>query len=356
MKYVLTIVGARPQFVKAAVVSKALAEKKIPEQIIHTGQHYDDAMNTVFWDELGIPAPNINLEIGSGSHGMQTGLMLQKIESFILSADEKPSALLVYGDTNSTLAGAIVASKLHIPIIHVEAGLRSFNKEMPEEVNRIMTDHISDLLFCSSAFGVSQLKKEGITTGVYDVGDVMHDAVQTFSKIASKKISLSDITSLKGGDFALATVHRPSNTDNKENLSSILDAFSEMNTNILWPVHPRNKSRLKDQVIPENLHLIEPVSYFEMMVLLNECKLVLTDSGGLQKEAYWLKKRCITLREETEWVETLDEGWNTLAGADKSNILNAFNNSITSNWTPLYGEGNASEKIVEAIKKDLLEL
>lgn len=355
MKYVLTIVGARPQFVKAAVVSKALAKEGISEQIIHTGQHYDDAMSTVFWNELGIPAPNINLEIGSGSHGMQTGFMLQKIESFILSADEKPSALLVYGDTNSTLAGALVASKLHIPVIHVEAGLRSFNKDMPEEVNRIMTDHVSDLLFCSSEFGVSQLEKEGITKGVHNVGDVMYDAVQTFSKIASKNTSLSDITNLKSGEFALATVHRPSNTDNAENLRSILDAFSEMNTNILWPVHPRNKSRLKEQVIPENLTLIEPVSYFEMMVLLNECNLVLTDSGGLQKEAYWLKKRCITLREETEWVETLSEGWNILAGADKSKILRAFDASVNSSWKPLYGDGNASQKIALVIKQDLLE-
>jgi len=356
MKYILTIVGARPQFVKAAVVSKALAKEGISEQIIHTGQHYDDAMSTVFWDELGIPAPNINLEIGSGSHGMQTGFMLQKIESFILSADEKPSALLVYGDTNSTLAGALVASKLHIPVIHVEAGLRSFNKEMPEEINRIMTDHVSDLLFCSSEFGVSQLEKEGITNGVHNVGDVMYDAVRIFSKIASEKLSLSDITSFRSCDFALATVHRPSNTDNAENLSSILDAFSEMNTNILWPVHPRNKSRLKEQVIPENLTLIEPVSYFEMMVLLNDCKLVLTDSGGLQKEAYWLKKQCITLREETEWVETLYDGWNTLAGADKSSILNAFKTSVKSSWKPLYGEGNASNKIAQAIKKNFPEL
>ncbi|MEP1307756.1 MAG: UDP-N-acetylglucosamine 2-epimerase (non-hydrolyzing) [Balneola sp.] len=353
MNHVLTIVGARPQFVKAAVVSNALSKAGISEQIIHTGQHYDDAMSTVFWKELGIPAPSINLGVGSETHGKQTGIMLQKIEAFILNADQKPSALLVYGDTNSTLAGAIVASKLHIPVVHVESGLRSFNKEMPEEINRIMTDHVSDLLFCSSNIGVKQLEKEGITKGVHNVGDVMYDAVLTFSKIASEKISLSDITDLQSDDFALATIHRPSNTDKLNNLRSILSAFSQMNIPIIWPVHPRNKSRLKDQIIPDNLKLIDPVSYFEMMVLLKNCSKVFTDSGGLQKEAYWMKKKCITLRNETEWVETLDSNWNSLVGPDTKKIIAAYGSEPTSKWQKLYGDGNASEKIALVIENFL---
>lgn len=286
MNYILTIVGARPQFVKAAVVSKALADLNISEKIIHTGQHYDHNMSTIFWEELNIPAPSVNLEIGSGHHGLQTGKMLEKIEGFILNVDVKPTALLVYGDTNSTLAGALVASKLQIPVIHVEAGLRSFNKAMPEEINRIMTDHISDLLFCSSEIGVKQLKTEGITTGVYNCGDVMYDAVKTFSIIAEQNLNLNNIAELDSETYSLATIHRPSNTDNDDNLISILEAFAQINEPILWPVHPRNKSRVSELSIPKNLKLIDPVSYFEMMLLLKHSKKVLTDSGGLQKEAY----------------------------------------------------------------------
>ncbi len=350
MSYILTIVGARPQFVKAAVVSKALAKEGISEKIIHTGQHYDPKMSSIFWDELGIPAPSVNLEVGSGNHGAQTGIMLQKIEDYILSADEKPAALMVYGDTNSTLAGAIVASKLHIPVLHIEAGLRSFNREMPEEINRILTDHVSDLMFCSSEFGVEQLEKEGITKGVHNVGDVMYDAVLAFSKIAEKKLQLEDVTSLLSREFILATIHRPSNTDNKEHLNSILEAFSKINSPVLWPVHPRNKQRLNELSIPENVTLIDPVSYFEMMILLKHCKLVFTDSGGLQKEAYWMQKPCLTLRKETEWIETLAEGWNQLVGADTQRIIEAANNLPTSAWKPLYGTGDAAEQIAGIIK------
>jgi len=351
MNYILTIVGARPQFVKAAVVSKALADNNIQEKIIHTGQHYDQNMSTVFWEELNIPAPSRNLEIGSGRHGFQTGKMLEKIEDYILNAESTPSALLVYGDTNSTLAGALVASKLHIPVIHVEAGLRSFNKAMPEEINRIMTDHVSDLLFCSSSFGVIQLEKEGITSGVYDCGDVMYDAVNTFSKIAEQKLSLIDITNLPAESYSLATIHRPSNTDNKDNLLSILEAFKEVEDPILWPLHPRNKSIVSALPIPSNLKLIDPVSYFEMMLLLKNSKKVLTDSGGLQKEAYWMKKQCITLREETEWVETLEGGWNILTGVSTEKIVHAYQKQPTTSWTSLYGDGNAAIKIAQEIKK-----
>lgn len=350
MSSIITIVGARPQFVKAAVVSKALSESEISEKIIHTGQHYDHEMSGIFWEELGIPSPSINLEVGSGLHGKQTGVMIQKVEECILDLPNKPSALLVYGDTNSTLAGSIVASKMHIPIIHVEAGLRSFNKQMPEEINRIMTDHVSDLLFCSSQIGVDQLKKEGITTGVHNVGDVMYDAVLTFSNIATKKLTLNNITELRSGEFSLATIHRPSNTDNESNLASILSAFSEIRSPILWPVHPRNKKLLNKHLVPKNVHLIDPVSYFEMLILLKNCSRVFTDSGGLQKEAYWMKKPCITLRNETEWIETLEGNWNQLTGADPIKILKAIELMPSTEWKTLYGDGTASQQIVREIR------
>ncbi|MEX0857879.1 MAG: UDP-N-acetylglucosamine 2-epimerase (non-hydrolyzing) [Balneolaceae bacterium] len=352
MKTILTIVGARPQFVKAAVVSKAMAEAGISERIVHTGQHYDHEMSTVFWEELGLPAPSVNLEVGSGNHGMQMGLIMQKLEEYIMDLDKYPDAVLVYGDTNSTLSGAIVASKLHIPVVHIEAGLRSFNREMPEEINRILTDHASDLLFCSSLKGVEQLKKEGITKNVFNAGDVMYNAVLTFSEIADRKYTLADVTHLKTGEFILATIHRPSNTDDPDNLKSIISAFGKLNQPVLWPVHPRNKSKLKDLIIPENLHLIDPVSYFKMLILLKNCSKVITDSGGLQKEAYWMKKLCITIREETEWVETLEGGWNILAGADEKKIISAVEKSDSiSIWKPLYGEGNAAKKITEILIK-----
>lgn len=354
MSHILTIVGARPQFVKAAVVSQALNKAGIHEQIIHTGQHYDHNMSTVFWEELDIPVPSINLNIGSGTHGQQTGNMLKEIEVYILNASEKPLALLVYGDTNSTLAGALVASKLHIPVIHIEAGLRSFNRKMPEEINRVATDHISNLLFCSSEIGLQQLSKEGITEGVFNVGDVMYDSVLAFSQIASKKVTLSDVTPLLSDEFCLATIHRPSNTDHSENLHSILAAFEKIDTSILWPVHPRNKAKLENLDIPKNLHLIDPVSYFEMLVLLKHCTKVFTDSGGLQKEAYWMKKQCLTLRYDTEWIETLDGNWNVLVGSDTQSILDAYKSSPNSDWRPLYGNGTASDKIAAEIKKFLI--
>ncbi len=350
VKNILTIVGARPQFIKAAVVSKALADAGIREEIIHTGQHYDHEMSTVFWEELELPVPTVNLEVGSGNHGAQTGLMLQKIEQFILDLDKTPDALLVYGDTNSTVAGALVASKLHIPVIHVEAGLRSFNREMPEEINRVVTDHISTLLFCSSAEGVAQLEKEGIHKHVFNVGDVMHDALLTFSKIAEEKVDFSDIIPFDPTSYYLATVHRPANTDSEKNLHSILQAFDEFDLPVVWPVHPRNKKTLSKIQVPENLHLIEPVSYFKMMTLLKNCTKVITDSGGLQKEAYWMKKPCITIREETEWVETLDGNWNQITGANTEMILSAMNTEPDTNWKPLYGTGDAAQKIAAQIQ------
>jgi UDP-GlcNAc3NAcA epimerase len=350
MSYILTIVGARPQFVKAAVVSKALSEIGLDERIIHTGQHYDHQMSAIFWEELNIPLPMANLDVGSGNHGEQTGKMLQKLEAIILNQPEKPIALLVYGDTNSTLAGAIVASKLHIPIIHVEAGLRSYNKKMPEEINRIMTDHVSDILFCSSEKGIKQLAEENITKGVYNVGDVMYDALLTFSDIAKKKFSLSDIVSLANEKFILTTLHRPSNTENLVNLNNILEAFSKIDSPVFWPVHPRIKARIQNFDLPPNLILSNPVSYFEMLVLLSNCYKLITDSGGLQKESYWMKKQCITIRDETEWTETLIGGWNSLVGANTAKIIDQISLNPKSEWKNLYGNGNAAKQIASVIK------
>lgn len=344
---ILTIVGARPQFIKAAVVSRALSDLGINEEIIHTGQHYDHEMSTVFWEELDIPPPTVNLEVGSGSHGAQTGQMMEKIEAFIFSQPKPPSSLMVYGDTNSTLAGSIVASKLHIPVIHIEAGLRSFNRKMPEEINRILTDNVSSLLFCSSEKGVEQLKKEQVEGHIFDVGDVMYDAFLTFSKISKNRSSNRDLISEK---YYLATIHRPSNTDSEENLSSILRAFNQIDNKIIWPVHPRNKKRLSELQIPENLTLISPQSYFNMNALLRNAEKVITDSGGLQKEAYWAKKPCITVRDETEWEETLYGEWNQLTGPNTEKILKANEKKPFTEWRPLYGDGSASSKIAKHIK------
>lgn len=347
---IVTVIGARPQFVKAAVVSKALKDLGIEEKIIHTGQHYDTRMSQVFWDELGIPPYALNLEVGSGTHGQQTARMLEKIETYLLEHEEKVKAVMVYGDTNSTIAAALAASKLHIKVIHVEAGLRSFNRLMPEEINRILTDHISDLLFCSSVEGVQQLTKEGIKNNVYDVGDVMYDALLSFLEIAERKIELKNILPFENQDFALATIHRPSNTDDFDSLNQIIEALGQLNMNCLWPVHPRNKKRLSELRIPANLFLIEPVSYLEMLVLLKNCYKVLTDSGGVQKEAYWMRKPCVTLRKETEWVETLEQNWNILAHNDTKNILSAFKKDIDrSTWKNIYGDGKAAKKIAATI-------
>lgn len=346
---IVTVVGARPQFVKAAVVSNALHKAGLDEKIIHTGQHYDLKMSEVFWKELGIPAPFLNLNIGSGSHGEQTGKMMIELESAVLSMRPMPSHILVYGDTNSTLAAGLVASKLHIPVIHIEAGLRSFNREMPEEINRVLTDHVSELLFCSSEEGVRNLKNEGITQGVHLVGDVMFDAILTFAEIAENNVSLEHLE-LKSDSYSLCTIHRPSNTDTPEHLNEILSALAEISETIFWPVHPRVKSRLESLTVPENVITSEPLSYFEMLLALKHCQKVFTDSGGLQKEAYWMKKPCVTLREETEWVETLEGGWNLLAGHQKTFIVEAFKSDPTQEWKPIYGDGSAARKIVETVK------
>lgn len=348
-KKILTIIGARPQFIKAAALSKALNEFGICEEIIHTGQHYDYKMSDVFFQELNIPGVAYNLEIGSGYHGEQTGKMLIEIEKYVIKNINKIKAILVYGDTNSTLAGALVGAKLHIPVIHVEAGLRSFNKKMPEEINRIMTDHVSDFLFCSSSEGESQLRTEGVTKNVHVVGDVMQDALLTFLPSAGKPKNIDK--SLFEEEYGLLTIHRPSNTDNKENMQNIFDSIEELGIPYIWPLHPRNKEKISRLKVPNNLNITEPLSYFEMLYTISKCSHVITDSGGLQKEAYWLKKPCITIRSETEWIETLHNNWNQLCAPNSKSIVSAcMNKPEVTTWVELYGNGKATQKIANILK------
>lgn len=351
MKKILTVVGARPQFIKAAPVSRALRRAGIAEILLHTGQHYDRAMSDVFFDELGIREPDYNLGVGSGTHAAQTAAILIGIESVLLS--EKPDCLLIYGDTNSTLAGALAAAKLGTPIAHVEAGLRSFNRSMPEEINRIVADKLSTLLFCPTKVAAANLAQEGITEGVHIVGDVMYDAVlwavEQHANDASELLSKLDLTK---GDYLLATVHRASNTDNPRNLASIISALSASGSTVVFPVHPRTRKALQDfSIVPaENIHAIEPVSYLEMLALQSNARAVLTDSGGVQKEAFWLGVPCITLRDETEWVETVECGWNTLAGTDEARILSALNAPKPASSPPtIYGDGHASDAITNIL-------
>lgn len=348
---ILTILGARPQFVKAAVVSRALKNAGLEEKIIHTGQHYDDQMSGVFWRELGLPDIYANLEVGSGMHGKQTAEIIEKVEKLIVELN--PQAVLVYGDTNSTLGGSIAASKFNaIKLIHIEAGLRSFNRAMPEEINRIVSDHLSHILFCSSENGVRQLASEGITSNVFDVGDVMHDCIKTFAPVAEKSVSAERIDQFGNEDFLLMTIHRPSNTDNEQNMQAILSAVQGIGKKVVWPVHPRNRLSVSQMYLPSNLVLLEPVPYFDMLYLLKKCKGVLTDSGGLQKEAYWMKKKCITIRNETEWTETLAGNANSLTGPDTEKILTAYHDTNGVVWDEhLYGDGFASQRIAEKLSE-----
>jgi UDP-GlcNAc3NAcA epimerase len=343
----LTVVGARPQFIKAAVVSRAIAEHNakspllpIQEEIVHTGQHYDDTMSQVFFDDLAIPRPAVNLHAGSGNHGEVTGAMLAGIEREILA--RQPDRVLVYGDTNSTLAGALAAAKVHVPVIHVEAGLRSYNRRMPEEVNRVLTDCLSTLLFCPSDTGRENLAREGITTGVYVVGDVMYDAVRFYRRRA--------VPPELPPPFALCTLHRAENTDAPERLRSILAALADSPVPVVLPLHPRTRKLLQQEGIEPDgpITLLDPVSYFAMLGYLERCSFVITDSGGLQKEAYFLGKRCITVRDETEWIELVACGANKLAGADPDAIRAAFAWAIEpfDSAREVYGSGDAGQKIV----------
>ncbi len=344
---VLTIIGARPQFIKAAVVSRILRQKNT-EVMVHTGQHYDYLMSDVFFSELEIPKPDHNLQVGSAKHSEQTGEMLIRLEPVF--EQEKPDFVLVYGDTNSTLAGALVASKLHIPVAHVEAGLRSFNREMPEEINRVLTDHVSQLLFCSSQQGVDNLKLEGITNGVHIVGDVMYDAILKYIGLAEKKSGVLSTLNLEAGKYLLATIHRAENVDDSERLFDILETLAMTGETVVFPSHPRTLKAIKsaDFSLGKNIQLVEPVGYLDMLWLEKNARMILTDSGGVQKEAYWLGVPCVTFRRETEWVETVQAGWNIVAGVDRSNILAAVRDfSIPTSRPALFGNGDASQQIVQ---------
>jgi len=344
----LTIVGARPQFIKASVVSHALQKHEgIREVLLHTGQHFDANMSDIFFDQLGIPRPDIQLDIHGGSHGAMTGKMLSEIERVILS--ESPDRVLVYGDTNSTLAGALAAAKLHVPVAHIEAGLRSFNMHMPEEINRVLTDQISDILFCPTETAVKNLEREGFRhrpTEVLNVGDVMQDSALFFAKRATPPANFRP-----SGDFVLATLHRAENTDDRDRLASILEALNSVQqggTPIVLPLHPRTRSAIERLGLQLRVNVIDPVGYLEMLWLLQRCGLVLTDSGGVQKEAYFFGKACVTMRDQTEWVELLEAGANVLVGADRTRIVEAvaanFARTIIDKCE-LYGAGHASERI-----------
>ena len=359
---IISVIGARPQFIKAAIVSKKFREVGLKEILVHTGQHYDFNMSDIFFKELNLPEPDYYLGIGSGLHGEQTGKMLVELEKVYIK--EKPDLVIVYGDTNSTLAGALAASKLHIPVAHVEAGLRSFNKQMPEEINRVLTDHVSDLLFTPTKIAVENLHKEGITENIYNVGDVMFDvALESIKKVNENEIL--DNYNLQRKNFILTTIHRAENTDNIENLKNIWGALNELaqkGHKIFFPVHPRTRKALEKfgllEQKNENLLVVEPVSYFEMLALEKNAKVIITDSGGVQKEGYFWGTPCVIPRNETEWVELIEIGFNILTGADRNSIINAVKTIESRNIgdnipKDLYGSGNASEKIVNVIEKKI---
>jgi len=360
---VITVVGARPQFIKAAAVSRAVAahnddagETCLRERLVHTGQHYDENMSKVFFDELHIPRPAENLQVGSGPHGRQTGAILERIERVLL--DDAPDWVLVYGDTNSTLAGALAAAKLHVPVAHVEAGLRSFNRRMPEEINRVVADRVSTLLFCPTAAAVDNLAAEGVTEGVRQVGDVMYDSVLFNAALAERSSDVLRRLGLEPKSFYLATVHRAENTDDPDRLAGICDAFERIGAPILLPLHPRTRKSLRRGLerLGGRVRAIDPAPYLDMLTLTRNARIVLTDSGGLQKEAYWLGTPCVTLRDETEWVELVSAGCNRLAGADPEAIaaaVDAFEaaGAALPGGRPadLYGNGHAAERIVAAL-------
>lgn len=356
MKKIVTVVGARPQFIKAAAVSRVIRTDfadRIEEVLVHTGQHYDDNMSKVFFDELDIPRPKYNLEISGGQHGAMTGRMLEAIEKVLLQ--EQPDWLLIYGDTNSTLAGALAAAKLHIPVAHVEAGLRSFNMRMPEEVNRILADRVSSLLFCPTQTAVDNLKAEGVTKGVHNVGDVMYDVALFYRDRARQHSTVLDRLGLSRGAFALATCHRAENTDDPARLGQILTALAELAAEqpVVLPLHPRTRKLVAENGLSgqlDQLLVTEPLPFLDMVALEQAARMVLTDSGGVQKEAFFYGVPCITMRDETEWVETVDTGWNRLVGADRARILAAARDPHRpSVQTKPYGNGDASLRILETL-------
>ena len=348
---IASIVGARPNFIKCAPLSREI-RKVHNEIIIHTGQHYDYELNKVFFEELKIPEPDYHLGVGSGSHGYQTGEMLKRTEEVLMK--EEPDLVVVYGDTNTTLAGALAAAKLRIKVGHIEAGLRSYDKSMPEEINRVLTDYCSDILFCPTDTSVENLKREGVTNGVYLTGDVMVDALKGNIGIAEKKATILNELDLKPKGYCLATVHRAENTDDFNKLKSIVDAFCAIE-NLVFPCHPRTEKYLKDyglwDRLVENVRVIKPVGYLDMLVLEKNAKKILTDSGGVQKEAYIFEVPCITLRDTTEWTETVEDGWNVLVEANKEKIVKMSNEfEPKGRQRNVFGDGRASEKIVKIMK------
>lgn len=347
---IITVIGARPQFIKAATVSRVLAGRVgIEEILIHTGQHYDQNMSDIFFDELSIPRPKYNLGIGGGSHGEMTGRQLEEIEKVLLI--ERPDMVLVYGDTNSTLAGALSAVKLHIPVAHVEAGLRSYNKKMPEEINRIATDHVSDILFAPTESAVVNLGREGISKDrVHNVGDVMYDAAIYYKGVAKKPVWF-DALGLEFESFILSTVHRAENTDDRYKLANILDGLGKSAKDIILPLHPRTRQKIEQTGIhiANNIRITDPVGYLEMVWLESACEKVITDSGGVQKEAYFHGKHCVTMREETEWVELVESGWNALVGTHPTRIAEELNTIPRIKYNPNYGSGDAAVAIVDIL-------
>ncbi len=364
---IITVVGARPQFIKAAAVSRAVAAfnqagggARMEEKIVHTGQHYDEDLSRVFFEELEIPRPAVNLEVGSGPHGRQTGRMLERLEEVLLS--DRPDWVVVYGDTNSTLAGALAAVKLHVPVAHVEAGLRSFDPGMPEEVNRVLADHVSSLLLCPTEAAEANLAREGITRGVRRVGDVMYDSMLHNLGLARRRSDVLERLRLEPKSYYLATVHRAENTDDPSRLEAILSALGRLPRPVVLPLHPRTRKALGAgaEATGPAVRLIGPVAYLDMLALEDGARIVLTDSGGMQKEAYWAGVPCVTLRERTEWVELLQTGCNRLAGADPEAILSAVADFEAGDAAlppdrpgELYGDGRSAEKVVQALAEAL---
>jgi len=362
VKTFVTVIGARPQFIKAAPLSNEL-RKRNREFLVHTGQHYDDNMSDVFFREMGIPSPDRHLNVGSGSHGAQTAAMLAKIE--LVLEEIKPDAVIIYGDTNSTVAGALAAAKLHIPVAHVEAGLRSFDRRMPEEVNRVVADHLSTWLFTPSEVSVRQLATEGITKGVHDVGDIMADSVRVFSPLADRQSGVLERLALQPRKYSVATIHRAANTDDPARLAGIFEGLRRIPGPVVLPLHPRTKAAVQRSKLEHllsdteaatsdtrRLVVVPPLGYLDMLQLQKNAGVILTDSGGMQKEAYYLGVPCVTLRDETEWVETVKAGWNHLVGADPARIAAAWEQCRaceSREWPLLYGDGRAAGRIVEIL-------
>jgi UDP-GlcNAc3NAcA epimerase len=352
---IVSIVGARPEFIQASPVSRLLRQHH-QEILVHTGQHYDYRMSKVFFDLLGLPEPDVNLEVGSGSHGQQTAEMTTRLERVLLTY--QPDLVIIRSDTNSTLAAALATSKLQIPLVHIEAGERSFNKHMPEEINRLLADRLSDVLFCITRKAVQHLAAEGIVNGVYYTGDVMLDALQQNLPIARRQSSILSRVGLAPGYYLLATVHRASNTDNPANLRNIINAFNAIREPIVFPVHPRTRAVIEQLGLEFSPHVlpIEPVDYLDMLLLESNARAILTDSGGVQRESYFLAKPCITLREETEFPETIAAGWNNLVGTQPDRIITAVRDfQPPVDHPPLFGDGHAAEKIIEVINTTSIE-